>query len=362
MALARSLEARTFRNLAALEAPLAAGITIVHGENGAGKTNLLEALHFALTGRSFRTRTDRELIAWGEPIARAALRLEEESAEREIAAAISRDGEKRRSVDGTDRTSDPALTPRPSVAVFSPDRLDLAKGEPRVRRSHLDQFTSAWRPARRDLRRRYSAALAQRNALLARVRSGLSAPGELDAWDRELSATGSELTSLRREACGSLSPLFADSGNELGLPGAAALRYSPSFEGTPDEMAAALAERRSSDVERGFTGIGPHRDELHLELDGRSLRRYGSQGQQRLAVLALLLAEREALAGESIPLLLLDDVMSELDAGRRELLIGRLGSQGQALLTTADPDHVPEAPGSLTLEIAAGELVGERVG
>ena len=148
----------------------------------------------------------------------------------------------------------------------------------------------------------------------------------------------------RAEAVDGLRPLFTELAASLGLPGEAELRYRPrSSAGDAEGLAAELAERRQADLERGFTAHGPHRDELQLLLGGASLRAYGSQGQQRAALLALLFAERSLLAERRArpPLMLLDDVMSELDAERRELLAGLLRSGGQAVITTTEPEHVP---------------------
>jgi DNA replication and repair protein RecF len=233
---------------------------------------------------------------------------------------------------------------RPLVSVFLPERLELVKGAPAARRAHLDQVVTALWPSRAETRSAYSRALAQRNALVARIRAGNASPGALDAWDAELARHGTRLMADRAEAVDGLRPLFAELAERLGLPGSAELRYRPRSAATDaDGLAAELAERRSADIERGFTAHGPHRDELQLLLGGASLRAYGSQGQQRAALLALLFAERTLLAERRArqPLMLLDDVMSELDSERRELLAGLLRSGGQAVITTTEPDHVP---------------------
>jgi DNA replication and repair protein RecF len=160
---------------------------------------------------------------------------------------------------------------------------------------------------------------------------------------------------------------FAVIAAELGLTGTGELRYKPrSTAATAEELAAELAERTDSDLDRGFTGHGPHRDDLALRRDGRDLRSYGSQGEQRLALLALLLAEREALAEARghVPLLLLDDVMSELDADRRARLVERLGDGGQAVITTTDLAHVPggTAAGVVRLKVSPGTVLQEAGG
>jgi DNA replication and repair protein RecF len=243
-----------------------------------------------------------------------------------------------------------------------PERLDLVKGAPAGRRAHLDRFVAALWPARAETRSAYSRALAQRNALLSRVRAGHAAPDALGAWDAELARQGIRLMADRREATQALAAPFASLAERLGLPRPAQLRYRPRSQATDaDGLAAELEERRTADLERGFTAHGPHRDEVQLLLEEVALRSYGSQGQQRAALLALLFAERELLAelrGRP-PVMLLDDVMSELDAQRRELLASLLRDGGQAVLTTADADHVPGVgeAGTTLVEVADGSLV-----
>jgi DNA replication and repair protein RecF len=360
-----------FRNLAESEAPLGEAITLAWGANGSGKTNLLEALYVGLAGRSPRTSTDREAIAFGEPLARVEVEIESGGSAgdgdvHEFLCALTRDGERRHTVDGGEMTPDRAEL-RPPLSVFMPDRLVLVKGPPAARRAHLDRFVAALWPARAELRRRYARGLAQRNALIGRIRAGAADAASLDAWDRELAAAGVELAGARSAACEQLAGPFATAAQELGLDQGAELRYRPRSEAAAaDELANELRERRQADVARGFTTHGPHLDELALSLDGRPLRRYASQGQQRVALLALLFAEREALVseGRNPPLMLLDDVMSELDPDRRQLLCTRLVSGGgQALITATEPGHLPAECPRLELGLREGRLmvpVGEQ--
>jgi DNA replication and repair protein RecF len=335
------LEARSFRSLSTATAELGPGITTIAGPNGAGKTSLLEAVYFALTGRSFRTRDRRELIAYGESVARAAADLEDGDGTRHVLLASVSRAEGRRH--GSPAAPAESSRARPHITVFSPDLLSLAKGPPAERRAHLDEFVGVRWPARAELRRSYGQTLAQRNALLGRVAAGRSPARELDAWDRALAEAADPLIAARREAAAELAPPFAAAADDLGLSGEPRLAYVTRAEGGADAIAAELAARRDSDLQRSRTGFGPHLDELALTRHGRQLRRYGSQGEQRMALLALLFAEREALlaAGESPPLMLLDDVMSELDPTHRELLVGRLGGAGQALISAADQAAVP---------------------
>ena len=366
-----SVQLRDFRTYARAEAGIGAGLTVVHGPNGAGKSNLLEALYYGCTARSPRTRNDRELIRFGAQAARVSLRLADAADAHELSVGFgtepgSTQPVKRMTADGApvERLLD--VETRPLVSVFLPDRLELVKGPPAVRRAHLDQVVAAIWPLRANTRRQYSRVLAQRNALLGRIRSGRGSDATLASWDRELAATALELRADRAAAVALLAEPFADRAAQLGCSGAIAIEYRPRSRAVDeDEYVAELRERLPADIERGFSGHGPHRDALALVRDGRELRVYGSQGEQRLALLALLLAERAVLAVErhGTPLMLLDDVMSELDGERRELLAHELQTGGQSVIATTDLAHVPGAmDASVTrLRIAPGAILQEAI-
>jgi DNA replication and repair protein RecF len=337
----RRLTVRDFRNHERAELDFGERVTVLEGPVGAGKTNLLEALFVACTGRSFRTSTDRELIRFEAPLAIAAVTIEDPAGlEHRLEAAIQRDGAKVMKLDGARVERPGDVDVRPLVCVFAPDRLELVKAAAGLRRAHLDEVVAALWPARRDTRRSYARALAQRNSLLGRVRARQATPASLGGWTQELARHGVQLMSDRAEVVSLLSPRFAAQAAELGLDGVAGLTYKPRSDATDiTGLESELEASLPADLERGFTTHGPHRDELSLELDRRQLRRFGSQGQQRLALLALLLAERDVLAAArtGTPLLLLDDVLSELDDVRRERLLDLLEQGGQTLITTADP-------------------------
>jgi DNA replication and repair protein RecF len=343
----KRIQLRDFRNYVAAEVELAGGLTVATGANGAGKTNLLEAIYFGCTARSPRTSNERELVRrGGEGVARVVLELGGTDGDHRIEVGFQPGEAKHVRVDGSPVDSLSSVDARPLVSVFLPERLELVKGAPSARRAHLDQVVAALWPNRAETRSAYSRALAQRNALVGRIRAGAAGPAALDAWDTELARHGIRLMADRTEAVDGLRPLFAELAARLGLPGAAELRYRPRSPATDAEgLAAELAERRTADLARGFTAHGPHRDELQLLLEEVPLRAYGSQGQQRAALLALLFAERTLLAERRArpPLMLLDDVMSELDSERRELLATLLRTDGQAVITTTDPEHVPGA-------------------
>jgi DNA replication and repair protein RecF len=284
-----------------------------------------------------------------------------EDASHRLEVGLEPGSPKRVRVDGGAHEGAPSPDVRPLLGVFLPERLELVKGAPAARRAHLDQVVAALWPARAGTRAAYSRALAQRNALVGRIRAGASGPDALDAWDAELARHGTRLMEDRAEAVEGLREPFVRLAQRLGLPGTAELRYRPrSAASDAAGLAAELAERRAADLERGFTAHGPHRDELVLLLDGVSLRAYGSQGQQRIALLALLFAEREVLADRRArpPLMLLDDVMSELDHERRELLAGLLRSGGQAVVTATEAEHVPDADGDELIRVSSGAILG----
>jgi len=357
-----SVNVRNFRTYEAAAAPLGGGLTVVWGPNGVGKTNLLEAIYFGCTGRSCRTGNDRELVRFGADTTRVAVAAEDELGHHELTVGFTPGEPKRMTVDGApvERLLD--APQRPLVSVFLPDRLELIKGVPALRRAHLDQFITALWPARAATRRAYAQALAQRNALIARLRAGVASQSTIAAWDAQLAEAGLALMADRREALAITAESFADTCERLGLDGDPQISYRPrSRASTASEFTDELHERLQGDIERGFTEHGPHRDDLVLSRDARSLRTYGSQGQQRLGLLALLLAERQVIGTlrPAIPLMLLDDVMSELDRDRRAALVELLSEGGgQALITTTDLEHVPGVfgPGVARIAVAHGSL------
>lgn len=341
------LSVRDFRSYPSATAALGRGLTVITGPNGAGKTNLLEALYFGCTGRSCRTTNEREMVRFGGQATRVAVDAEAQDGRHELSVGFVPGEPKRMRVDGAPVERMVDVSERPLLSVFLPDRLELVKGAPSLRRAHLDQFVAALWPVRVGTRRAYAQALAQRNALIARVRAGEGRPDSLATWEQQLARQGFALMEDRRAAITAIAQSFRDCCQELGLDGEPELAYRPRSRARDIEtLAGELAERRSTDLERGFTGHGPHRDDLRLAREGRELRSYGSQGQQRLALLAMLLAERSAIGEwrQTPPLMLLDDVMSELDQDHRRSLVDLLRrAGGQAVITATDVEQVPGA-------------------
>jgi DNA replication and repair protein RecF len=302
-------------------------------------------------GFSPRTRTDAQLIRFGESASRIALRGESGGRPLELEVVLQAREAKRAKVNGAQLRAAEQLRSTVATLVFTPDRLAVVKGGPAVRRAYFDRALGRLAPARAALPAEYGATLAQRNAALRRISLGLSSAEALAPWTERIAALGAALVEARRETLELLSPSFADRAGELGLPDGA-LVYE-SVAPTVEELEA----RYARDVERGWTGAGPHLDEIGLVAGGRDLRTYGSQGEQRLAVLSLLLAEAELIAERSgaPPLLLLDDVLSELDPERRRVLAARIGGRGQALVTSTSATALPVEPAQL-LQVSPGRV------
>lgn len=361
-----SVQLRDFRTYARAEAQLGPGMTVLYGPNGAGKSNLLEGLYFGCTGHSQRTRSERELVRFGMQATRVAVRLSDEGRPHELTVALQPGVVKQMTADGAtvERLTD--VEHRPLVSVFSPDRLELVKAGPALRRAHMDTLVAALWPSRAQARREYARSLAQRNALIASIRAGRASRATLPSWDAELARHAIALREDRAEAIGLVAQTFRQRAGQLGLSGEPVLEYRPRTRAADtEELLAELQDRLPGDLQRGFSTHGPHRDELAFLRDGRELRSYGSQGEQRIALLALLLAERAVLADRRahVPLMLLDDVMSELDGERRELLCHELSEGGQSVIATTDLSHVPAATAVTVarLRIAPGAVVGEAL-
>ena len=324
---------------------------LVVGANGAGKTNLLESLHVGTQGFSPRTRADAQLVRFGEQAGRIALRGLRGEANVELEVTVALGEGKRARVNGAPLRAAEQLRSEIATLVFTPDRLAVVKGGPAVRRAYFDRVLGRLAPARASLSVEYAAAVAQRNAALRRAASGYSSRDAIAPWTEQVAALGGKLVESRTEAVAWLAPGFAERAAELGLPAA-----RMTYEGEPPTVAA-LEARLERDLERGATGLGPHLDDILLTSGARDLRSFGSQGEQRLTVLALLLAEATLIADRRgfAPLLLLDDVLSELDPNRRRVLAERVLGAGQTLITTTEASSLPVAAAQL-LEVSPGSV------
>ena len=326
-------------------------MVLVTGPNGAGKTNLLEALHVGTQGFSPRARSDAQMVRFGTTSGRIILRGANAATAFESDVRLSATSARRAHLNGATLRSAEQLRHELRTLVFTPDRLAVVKGGPAVRRAYVDRALGRLFPGRASLPIEYASAVGQRNAALRRIATNASSVDALAPWTAAVTPLGVALVEARSETIGLLAPRFADSAARLGLEPA-----TVSYEGdspTTEEHEA----RIERDVERGVTGLGPHLHDVRLEVDGRDLRSFGSQGEQRVAVLALVLAEAQALAERTgtRPLVLLDDVLSELDDERRRALAELIAGEGQTVVTATAPSALPADP-ALSLVVSPGAV------
>jgi DNA replication and repair protein RecF len=324
---------------------------LVTGPNGSGKTNLLEALHVGTQGFSPRARNDAQLVRFGMTAGRVHLRGSNGAVPFESDIGLSSREARRAKLNGATLRSAEQLRLELRTLVFTPDRLAVVKGAPATRRAYLDRTMGRLFPARATLSIEYAAAVGQRNAALRRIASHASSREALTPWTEAIVSLGGALVDARSQTIELLAPMFASCAEQLALMDA-----TLSYDGeTP--TAAELERRLARDIERGLTGAGPHLHEVRLQAGDRELRSFGSQGEQRVAVLALVLAEAQIIGERTgmAPLVLLDDVLSELDDERRRALAEMVNSGGQIMLTATSAGVFPAEPSQL-LVVSPGEI------
>lgn len=346
------LSAQHLRGYASLDVAFGPGAQLVVGPNAAGKTSLLEAIVLLGWGRSHRTTADGELIRWGQDVARVEGRVGDEVLEVAItrSGADGRGGRKRIRVNGVGRRA-AALGRSLRVVLFAPEEMLLVIGAPSLRRAAIDSLAAARFPAYADDLATYGRTLQQRNSLLRAIREETATRDQLRFWDATFVETGGRVVAARLELLETLAGPLAAAHREIAPDEAAGgvlgLRYvsnAPAGVGeTPrDALARRLVETAEKELWNGSTVIGPHRDDLAFELAGRDLASFASRGQQRTAILAFKLAELDLLTelDGRPPLLLLDDVFSELDPERRAHLVRRIAALPQAFVTTTTRDDL----------------------
>ncbi len=339
---------RHFRNYEALSLSFDKNINVFIGDNGQGKTNLLEAIYVTAIGRSHRTGIEAEMIAWQQADASIEVEFERHSVNHHIIIRLGRSGNKQVILNNHPiKIRD--LLGTLNVVLFSPEDLALVKGSPALRRRFLDMEISQTSKVYYKELLQYNRIVQQRNNLLKKIKEKKASSDQLDSWDEQLAKGAASLVRRRKEALRKMSMLanlmhrkLTNSQETLSTQ-----YYQPYYqEGIDQEQQTTVDEwyqnkiksARSIDIIRGVTTIGPHRDDLLLTVNGINLRTYGSQGQQRTGALAFKLAELEYIKSETgeYPVLLLDDVMSELDSSRREQLTTFVKDRIQTFISATD--------------------------
>ena len=397
----KTLRLQNFRNYGLQIVEFSDNLNIIYGENAQGKTNILEAVFLCSTGRSHRTQKDAEMIKFGEDAAVVGLEAERKNfGSFSIEIEIQRSGRKSILVNGTPQRRAGDLLGRLNCAVFSPEDLAVIKDEPQLRRRFLDMFISQIRPAYYFNLQRYLGALRQRNALLRQARENPRLLGSIGPWDLQLSEYGAKvmreriyfirqinnfayknhirITGGREELTVEYEPSLkiggelialampeggSEGGAEAGAEAGACEWMDEDAKQQADEIIGdlfmrALEQGAHIDAARMSTQYGPHKDDIVCSVDGRNLRLFGSQGQQRTAALALKMAQVDVMAGEigDIPVLLLDDVMSELDRGRRDNLSSNMKNAQTLITGTERYDSAGERPETAYFLVKNGQV------
>ena len=337
----RSLRLRNHRNYAQLDLSPGPGVNVFIGANGQGKTNLLEAVAMLALSASPRSRREIELVGPVAPMSRIEAEVESRGITAQLAITLNVDGDRARrviEVDGIKRRAFD-LPGHFRVTLFWPDDLGLVKAGPEMRRRFLNQMLVQIEPGYGRSLAGLKRVLEQRNSLLKRIAAGEQSGDVLEVWDQELVQLGGEVSSARAAAVRELEPEAARSHAEIAAGESLEIQY----QGPPENLAEAVHNSLAEDLRRGATTVGPHRDDIRVLLGGKEARAYASQGQQRTAVVSLKLAEAALVTrrtGER-PVLLLDDVLSELDAERRASLLRQVAGEGQVVITSAEAGPFP---------------------
>lgn len=358
--------AEHFRNLRSIELFPDSGVNVIFGENGQGKTNIIESIWMFTGCHSFRTHKHTELIEKGKREAKVSLSFTAHGMENDARLSIQ---QKREFIlNGAVKQSPRQFLGEFQSVVFSPSALSIVQDAPAERRRFLDIAISMIRPAYSVHLLKYTKILANRNALLKQIAIGAAEETYLDAWDEQLARCGAHMTMYRLHYVDEAARIASEIYKEVsGGKEEMRLEYqqsSSSFSVDEYEMTEniymALQKTREADIRRLQTGVGPHKDDLLIQVDGLAARSYASQGQQRSAALALKLAEAYVIKNVSgeYPVILLDDVMSELDSGRQNLLLEYL-KNWQVFITCCDTTHVSRLQSFKTFRIVNGVFMGE---
>ena len=373
-----SVQLHNFRNYEQLTANLTPGLNLIYGENGRGKTNLVEGIYFLGSFESHRIAANSNLIRSGQSSATISVTAHANQRTLVLASEINRSASNRYYLNGNQQRRVSEVSGVVRSLIFAPEDLDLVRRDPQDRRFFLDQALNLLKPRMSGVRSDYDRVLKQRNALLKSARQ-TSKPdlSTLDIWDEQLVALGSEIIAARIELVSSLLPLVANFYQELSSSVEQVEMRIESSIASEDEDAPLpletanlneiqkmfhekLATNRDRELDRGMTLFGPHRDELLILKDQLPARTQSSQGEAWSIAIGLKLALGELLRTDSStgdPILILDDVFAVLDAGRRERLVKFVSNYEQVIITSADKQSAPNLSWSTQLEVMQGGLV-----
>lgn len=347
-----------YRNLADLTLIPDRGVNVIYGENAQGKTNLLESIWLFSGLKSFRGAKDTELVGFGKEFART--QLDFFASDREQKAVMTVTNTRKAILNGVSLSSPAKLIGKVSCAVFFPSFLSLVQAGPAERRRFLDTALCQYRPNYANALSQYNRALKQRNSLLADVNGHPELLDMLDIWDTHLCNAGEEILKARKEYLSLLLPAAASVYDGLSQSRELlSLEYFRKDDSDGDlPLAELLKNHRREDLFNRTTSVGPHRDDIGIFIDGNSARTYGSQGQQRSCAIALKLAEAQILKEKTNeqPVILLDDVMSELDAGRQDYILNHLDDR-QVFITCCDPAPILRLCEGKTFNVADGKII-----
>lgn len=369
------IELTNFRSYRALDLTLRPGLTIIHGANGSGKSNLLEATYLLAIGKSYRASVERELVSWptADTGGFAIVAANVARTDGEIALRVGFDcaGEtnavqKRIRVNGVPRRAQD-LVGALSAVLFTAEDIELVFGSPSGRRRYLDIMLSQLGGHYVGSLSRYQRILTQRNALLRAIREGRGNDSELAYWNESLCNEGAAVLGARFDAMKQLKGLVSDAFVRLEALDHLEVSYAATVDfserPTPQTLADALERSRGAERGAGMTLVGPHRDDLKLVMNGVEMAKHASRGQARLAALSMRVAEAKLLEERRAdpPVVLFDDVLSELDDRRRELVLDEAAVHHQAIVTTADLAQVParHLAAARRLRVDGGDIVEE---
>lgn len=365
------LSLRDFRNYQSLQLDLHPGLNIFAGPNAQGKTNILEAIYFLSTAKSHRTSREQDLLRWGTDLLQAKAELTRHGRRHTLELSYDTEKKKQVRINGLLERRVSSLIGKMPVVFFSPDDLQLLKGAPALRRRFLDIELSQISSTYLHHLQQFNKVLLQRNTLLRMASSGGGPLNTIEVWDEQLAEHGAQIIYRRDQAVLALAGLahslhgrLTSGSEDLTLDYCTSAPLPARKEGPSGVKAFLTAEidrRRREEVRRGVSLVGPHRDDLHVAINGSDSRLYASQGQQRTAVLSLKLAELSFMQSEigEEPILLLDDVASELDPRRREYLLATVADSIQTLLTCTNPADLGDRPwpsGSRLFFVQSGQV------